>query len=169
MITQTLQESTLPAYIELFELDCSAFGGSTYRFTNSIPKSGNAIQFGGETYMLLPVELSGLDAKSDGTQSRPTLSISNVSKVLLSAVISLGDIVGAKFTRHRTFEPYLDSGATPNPTQKLTDVFFVAKKTKHNKQILEFELCSALEKAEFKIPRRQVLKKDFPGVGSYRQ
>lgn len=169
MIQADFNNSTLPAYIELFELDCSAFGGSVYRFTNSIPKAGNYINFGGLPYMLIPIELSGVDSRSDGAQSRPTLKVSNVSKVLLSAVIGLGDIVGAKLTRHRTLAPYLDSGETPDQNQKLTDVFFIARKTSHNKAMIEFELCSALEKSQFRIPRRQVLKSEFPGVAMWRQ
>lgn len=167
-ITQDLQQSTIPAFIELYELDCTSFGGSVYRFTNSIPQTGTNIWFGGNPYMLVPIEMTGLDHRSDGSQSRPTMRISNVSRVLLSAVIGLGDIVGAKLTRIRTFAPYLDDGETPNQNQRLEEVFYIAKKTTQNKAVIEFEMCTALEKAQFKVPRRQITKANFPGVGAFR-
>lgn len=169
-LANTLQQDVLPAYIELFELDCTAFGGSIYRFTNSIPTSGSYIPFGGLDYQLVPIHFSGLNESSDGSQPRPTLQISNVNKVLLGAVIALGDIVGAKVTRIRTFETFLDTGATPDSTQRLVDVFYISQKTGQDKQFITFELCTGLERAQLRLPRRQCLKKLFPGIGgsSYR-
>lgn len=164
-LNNTLQKSELPAYVELFELDCTSIGGSLYRFTNVIPDSGAYLSFGGFDYQLVPIHFAGISDSSDGSQPRPVLQISNVNKVLLGAVVALGDIVGAKVTRIRTFENYLDNGATPDATQKLVDVFFIAQKTGQDKQLITFELCTALDRAQIRLPRRQCLKKLFPGIG----
>lgn len=165
LLTNTLQQDTLPAYVELYELDATIIGGTIHRFTNSTPLSGNVIAFGGYDYVLIPIEFTGLTQKSDGSQPRPQMSISNVGRILLSSVISLGDLVGAKLRRIRTFEKYLDNAEDPNPNAYIEDVFYISQKTSHSSSQITFELCTALELTELKVPGRQVLKKDFPAVG----
>lgn len=167
LLTNETQKDTLSAYIELYELDASAIGGSLHRFTNSIPETGNTITYDTHDYLLVPIEFSGLSVKSDGAPARPQMIIDNVSRILLSAVISLGDLVGAKLTRKRTFAKYLDNGSDPNPNAYVDDVFFISQKTSHTASSISFELCSALELTDLKIPGRQCLKRDFPALGRF--
>lgn len=169
MISNLLVESELPAYVELFELDCTNIGGQSYRFTNS---SQNGLSFGGLDYVYMPIEFDGIDIKGSGAQSRPTMTISNITKVLLSATITLGDLVGAKVSRIRTFETYLDTGSSPNQNQKLpVDSYYISAKKVHTRDVMQFELCTALDKAQIKLPRRQVTKQGdsryggFPNIG----
>lgn len=162
-------------YVELFVLDCSGIGGSIYHFTNCNPLPGQTISFGGTEYLPVPIAASGFETKQDGSQDRPTLQVSNVNKVLLAAVINLGDIVGARITRYRTLAKYLDSGSNPNSAMVMPpDVFYISKKTAHSPTMIQFELCTALEKYAIKLPRRQVTRAGdsrwgaFPAAGRTR-
>ena len=51
------------------------------------------------------------------------------------------------------------------PNIKLED--FVDRKVTENKDVVEFELCSALDLAGVRIPKRQCLPQDFPGIGTF--
>ena len=162
-------------YVELFVLDCTKIGGTVYRFTNTRPNNGPYVSFDGFEYLAVPIVVSGFETKQDGSQDRPTLQVSNVNQVLLAAVIQLGDIVGAKITRYRTLAKYLDDGETPNGAMTLPpDVYYVAKKTVHTASLLQFELCTSLEKMSIKLPRRQITRAgdsrfgSFPGSGRTR-
>lgn len=157
-------------FVELFVLDCTALGGSVYRFTNNTTAAGGSLSFGSVTYSAMPITTDGWDFTSTGTTPKPTLTISNVNKTLLGAVQSLGDLVGAKMTRYRTFEKYLDSGSSPDGTKYIgPDVYIVEQKTAHNKNLIQWQMTSIIDRMGMKIPRRQVLKdKGFPGVGRSR-
>lgn len=146
-------------FVELYTIDCTGIGGSVYRFTPQTDTSGSNVSFGGVTYQALPIVTQGWELNSTGTQPRPTLSVSNINKVLLSAVISLGDIVGAKVTRIRTFAKYLDGGSSPNANMYLpADIYVVEQKITHDNQVLSWQLSSTIERFGMKLPRRQILK-----------
>jgi lambda family phage minor tail protein L len=157
-------------FVELYQLDCTALGGTVYNFTNNTSPSGGALYFGGIAYTAIPIQTTGWDFTSTGTTPKPTLTVSNVNKTLLSVVISLGDLVGAKVTRYRTYEKFLDSGSSPDATKFVgPDVFTVEQKTGHNHTAITWQLTSVLDRLGMKLPRRQVLKdKGFPGVGRNR-
>lgn len=157
-------------FIELFILDCSTLGGAVYHFTNHVSSTGGSLSFGSTTYTAIAIKAEGWDLVATGSQAKPTLTISNVSKTLLSAVISLGDIVGATVTRYRTYEKYLDGGSSPDATKFLgPDFFYIEQKVAHNNTIISWQLTTPIDRLGLKLPRRQILKdKGFPGVGATR-
>lgn len=154
--------------VELFTLDCTAFGGSLYRFTPHFA-DGGTIAFGGNTYTSLPIYSEGWEVSANGTQPRPTLSVSNVNQTLLNAVITLGDIVGAKVTRVRTMAKFLDAGSSPNSNAFLRpDIFTIEQKIAHTNEVISWQLSSVIDKFGTKLPRRQITTSTFPGVGRQR-
>lgn len=165
------------AFIELFELDCTNIGGSIYRFTaNAHPSGGGGLSFGTKLYLPMPIVTSGWDFTATGTTPKPTLSISNVNKTLMGPILALGDLVGSKLTRVRTFARYLDDGETPSSTTFIgPDVYFVEQKTVHTNSVITWQMTSIIDRMGMKIPRRQVLKdptpltpQGFPGVSRTR-
>lgn len=145
-------------YIELYKLDASAFGGQIYFFTNQVSASGGSISFAGQAYTPLPIFGQGFDVTSSGTMPKPTISIGNVNKTLLGAVISLGDLVGAKVTRIRTYEKFLDDGATPNSAAYIgPETWIIEQKIQHDKNVISWQLTTQLDRLGFKFGR-QVLK-----------
>lgn len=176
-ITNDLQKAQIDSgYIELFQIDLTAFGYGKIYLTNQLPPAGSTyLLFGGIQYMPFPITATGYESKADGSQPRPTLKVSVVDPYIQSLVISFGDLVGAKVTRLRTLEKYLDTGATPDSSQILApDVHYIEQKTSHTNTAIEFQLCSPLEKMNIKIPRRQITRSGdprygrFPGAGRQR-
>lgn len=165
-ILETVTQSTVPAYIELFEIDCTTIPGvsNVFRFTpmvNVTNIANGGVVFNGQTYLPFPIEITGISFNADEAPARPKLSISNINKVMGTLSFTLQDIIGAKVIYTRTFEPYLNGGSISAPPLK----FFIAKKITHNLHALSFELRSPLDKERAYLPKRQMLKKDFPGLG----
>ena len=163
------------AWVTLYKLDLTAFGGSIFRFCNQTNKDGGSIVFNNQVYIPMPIMVEGWASNSTGTSAKPTLTVSNLTKVLQAAIITQGDMVGARVERIRTFAKFLDDGETPNPAAFLgPDVVFIEQKIMHGRKQVQFQLCSVLDRMGMRIPRRQVLKDEsylgcaFPGVGRTR-
>ena len=104
------------AYVELFDFDATTIGGTVSYYTNT-PTGGalSPIVWRGNSYYPLPFEITGIDNRGDGTApNRPNIAISNVNKFLHAAVLSLGNLVGMRVTRWRTFYKFTDNGSAPN-------------------------------------------------------
>ena len=55
-----------------------------------------------------------------------------------------------------------------NPNVRFEDVIFeIDRKSGENKDIVEFELAAPIDLPSYKIPRRQCLPREFPGIGSF--
>ncbi len=98
--------------VELFVIDCTGLGGPIHRFTPHFSE-GASVSFGGNTYLSMPIISDGWEVSASGTQPRPTLSLTNVNRLLMNEVVTLGDLVGAKITRIRTLAKYLDAASFP--------------------------------------------------------
>ena len=190
--------------VELFELELlTAIHGTNtiYRFHNGVNEYvGGNIFFNGNTYTRMPIEATGF-AYSATTLPRPTLRISNVLGTITSLLLTLTQgLEGAKVTRIRTLERYIDdlnfnpfsllletgsylwletSGqikeeATVNPHGSAdpsgmfpTEIFYIDRKSGENRNAVEFELAASFDVHGVRLPKRQVLPDDFPGVGSF--
>ena len=161
-------------YLELFTFDTTAIGGAgPLYYTNSSIGGATStnIVWQGNNYNFLPLDLTGLDNKADGTAlSRPTLSVSNVHKTLMAGILALGDLVGTKVTRCRTFYKFTDNGTDSNVLAHYPlEVYYMTRKIVQNKHTLQYELSNALDRQGLKLPKRQVLRdKGFPGVSRVR-
>lgn len=166
--------------VELFELDtrpCDPVNGMVYYFTPMTqyvgPHTGQPeqyVRFGGRTYMPFPIQASGWDYTFDGAPAKPKLIVSNTNKFLQAAVNNLGDLVGAKLIRTRTFMNFLDGQPDADPGQHFPkDIFYVDQKTIHNKNVIEWALISSVERGGIQLPLRQILPSTgFEGVGGLR-
>ena len=57
---------------------------------------------------------------------------------------------------------------TPDPTATFPDeVYFIDRKSTENRDIIEFELAASFDLNGVRLPKRQVLPADFPGVGTF--
>lgn len=170
-INQDVLKSEVPALVELFEIDLTstnvpALAGNVFRvatMTDSTDLANiKAVSFGGNDYFPYPIQISEIAFSSDGAPPRPKLVIANVNKYIGQLAFAYGDIIGAKVTYIRTFSTYLNSpSAISLPPLK----YFIAKKTSHNRTTLSFELRDFRDKERAFLPKRQMLKKDFPGLG----
>jgi len=173
-----LQGTNPSAIIELFtlELVSSIHGSSTvHRFHAGRNQNNASIVFGLQSYTALPIEADGFE--QNGKQSaRPTLRISNLAGTVTTilSTLSMG-LEGAIVKRDRTLLRYLDNsnftGGTspysPNPTAIFnSQVYVIDRKSSENRDLVEFELVNKID-AMVRLPKRQVLSNEFPGIGSF--
>lgn len=143
--------------IELYELDATSLGGSTYYFVPGTV-SGTAVVFNGITYSPLPVEVTGMDWDSDGKLPRPKIRVANVNLTFGAFVNAYNDGIGAKITRKRTFRKYLDEQAEADPNAEFPhDVFYIEQKTAQNKFYIEWELVAPVDIEGRFVPKGQVI------------
>lgn len=163
-----IRRSTLPTFIELFRINLSTITGQTsvYKFTpmfNTNNPGDGHIVWGGENYLPFPISISGIGFSVDDAPSRPTLNIANINKLFGMLTFTVQDVIGAEVTYIRTFEQYIGGdGALSAPPLK----FFIARKTAHNLMNISFELRSPVDKERAFFPKRQMLKTEFPGLGT---
>jgi lambda family phage minor tail protein L len=161
-IEEVVQGSNLGALIILFEMDLTNLGGSILRFTPSADIGNDAIHFGGDEYFPAPVEATGFEISGQGAAPTPKLRMSNVTNLLSSLLQQYQDLVGAKITRKRTFDCFLDGRPDADDGQYFADVFYISRKAQINKFLVEFELSSAIDLEGIELPKRQVLRDYCP-------
>ena len=59
-----------------------------------------------------------------------------------------------------------ESTANPNATSR-NEIYFVVRKSTENRELVEFELAQAWDLPNVKLPKRQVLPRQFPGIGAF--
>lgn len=159
---ETQYSPTPGDYVELYEIDTTGIGGvDVFRFIpHRFETPDVEVQWKGNTFIQFPVEIDGFEQQATGTAPpQPTMRVANVNKFILAAVLELGDIVGAKVTRWRTYARFLDNGETPDSSAHYApDIYYVQQKTGHTREGFEFTLSSALDLPGIKLPRRQILK-----------
>lgn len=139
----------------------------------------NQIIWQGKRYIPFPIYTEGFEIKSRGTLPKPKISFSNqiqneeyenYFKQIKNAIKSLDDIIGVKITRKRTFLKYLDAinfksnggiinddnfQIDPDPYAELpSDIYYIDRKLRENRYILEYELSSILDLENIKLPLR---------------
>lgn len=165
-ISEDIQKLEPGAVIELFQLDASNQGVAQPLYfhagTNSISQP---IVFQGITYTPFPLEISGFEFNGRGTLPRPTLRVSNILSTITALLLQYNDLVGAKLTRIRTLARYLDGQPAANPDAEFPrEIYYVDRKSSENRDVVEFELASALDLAGVMLPRRQIVQNICPWV-----
>jgi lambda family phage minor tail protein L len=171
---QKLEQSS--SLVSLYEVDATSFGGGLFYFCNELGADGNNISFNGQVYQALPIEVTGWGSNQTGTTAKPTMSITNLDNdTFRAAVITQGDLVGAKVTRLRTLSKFLDGSPDANGSAVIgPDRAYIEQKTIQNKTVMQFQLGSITDRMGMMLPRRQVLKDEnylgchFPGVARSR-
>jgi len=195
--TEDLQKISPSAKIELFELELVQnihYTGTSYpsgsdqgvfRFHNGINMNTSVnVIFSTKSYTRIPIEATGFEKQSSNKSSpRPTLRLSNVFSTVTSIMQAVNqvtprnDLSLAKFTRKTTLVKYLDatnfSSSSPeiavsSPPQLYPDeIYFIERKVQETQNIVEFELRSALDFGNKRIPSRIVTRTKFPSVGGF--
>ena len=167
-----LQGIAPSAIIELFELqlDSTLHGASTlYRFhAGSNLNANGELVWNGNAYLRFPVEVDGFEYTGTGQLPRPKIRIANVLSVITALLLTVPDgLEGAKVTRIRTLARYIDAANFPNSTNPLgtpdptaefpQEIYYVDRKSIETRDIVEFELASALDLAGVRAPKRQCM------------
>jgi len=60
------------------------------------------------------------------------------------------------------------SNPDENPNVRFEDmIFIIDRKSTESRRIVEFELAAPIDMPQYKLPRRQCLPREFPGIGSF--
>lgn len=120
----------------------------------------------GQTFEPMALEVSGLEMRSDGKASAPTLSMANniggIQNAISAYCLQFGDFAGAKLKVITTLAKYLDAenfstgNPTANPSEKREQIWFIEQKTSENAQQVTFELSNPVDFEGLKIPTRQI-------------
>jgi lambda family phage minor tail protein L len=156
---------------------------NNYNLYNNLANPYGQIKWQDNYYFPFPVNVEGFEISSAGTLPTPTFSISNLSpdysnnsfyRYIRMQIQSLGDIVGAKFTRIKTFLKYLDGSNFSqgyNPFNNNTgiyevelprDIFYIDRKTAENKNIIQYQLNSILDVENATLPARTIFSTKCP-------
>lgn len=171
-IASEIQKLDPSSIIEVFELDCTDLGGEIFRFHNGTNKLSQNLVWQGNEYIRFPIQVTGFEVSGQGQFPRPTVVVSNVMSAITIVMLQYGDLIGAKFTRKRTFLKYLDAINFPgntNPTEDPLayfpdDIFFVDRKAKEDREKVQFELASATDLQGVLVPKRTVIQSVCPWV-----
>ena len=167
-VYEELSKLAPSAIIALFEVRLSNdLHGSNdiYRFHNGCNANVNGnIVWDGNQYTRQAVEASGFDYSSTGQLPRPTLTISNLDNTITALLVVVNattpgcDLAGAEVRRIRTLKKYLDGETAADPNaQWPVEIWEVDRKSSENRNVVEFELASKLDRPGDKIPRRQLI------------
>jgi len=150
-------------YITLYTIDATNIGGPIHHVTAQ-DNNGQPIVWNGITFQPFPIESDGFETNVSGSQPRPMIRVSNISQEFSSEVLENNNYINASVTRIRTFGQYIGTD------KKLSsERFYVSRKTAHNKQLIEFELQTPLGWEGITLPRRKILRAEFPGIGRYQE
>ena len=169
-ITSEIQKLAPSADIELFVLDLSFFNEGVVRFHAGTNELRRQVVWQGNTYEPFPIQAEGFEFNGNGQVPRPKLKVANVTGSITALILSYQDLVGAKVTRKRTLLKYLDavnfvSGANPtaDPSAEFADdVYFIDRKSRETREVVEFELAAAIDLEGVSLPRRQIVQNVCP-------
>jgi len=162
-LEQTLKASTLTEYIELFIVDCLSIPAINQIFyLTPSAEYGQTILFNSHTYSAFDLQLSGVGESSSEAPNRPTLTLSNVNNIFGQLALAYTDLVGCKVTYIRTFAEYLGTSSNISaPPFK----YLIRKKVSQDRNAISFTLGTLIDMERGVLPKRQMLKRDFPGLG----
>tara|TARA_R100001079_G_scaffold43563_1_gene22040 strand:- start:255 stop:869 length:615 start_codon:yes stop_codon:yes gene_type:complete len=164
---------------------------TTFRFhAGSNMNTNQEIIWQGNTYQKLPMSFEGAEFSGKGQIPRPTLTIANLGgitrsgevitvtdlMIIVNVTTPQNDLTDAKLTRITTFASELDAAnfpgntnpfGTPSANELPQEIFFIDRKSTETRDLVQFELVSNLDQTNLQLPRRQVTRNEFKGVGTF--
>lgn len=132
----------------------------------------------GETFEPMALEVSGLEMRSDGKASAPTLSMANniggIQNAVSALCLQFSDFAGAKLKVITTLAKYLDAenfsaGNTSASNEAKEQLWYIEQKTSENANAVTFELSNPIDFEGLKIPVRQISNYcHWCAMGNYR-
>jgi len=146
--------------VALYVIDLSTIGvNQQFAFTPAAKGGSGPIAFRGITYAPLDVKCEGFEMTGEGSIPQPTLSVSNVTRVMSSAAALYGDLVGARLIRTRTYAQFLDGGTTPDAEAAYgQDIYLFDQKTSHTKSAITWSLAAAMDQEGVMLPKRLIVR-----------
>ena len=168
-IATEIQALAPSAVIELFELDLALFDEGVVRFHAGTNELRQKVVWQGNLYEPFPIQAEGFEFNGGGQLPRPKVKVANVTGTITALILSYQDLVGAKLTRKRTLARYLDAvnfrggNASADPSAAFADdVFYIDRKSRETREVVEFELAASFDLEGVMLPRRQIVQNVCP-------
>lgn len=119
----------------------------------------------GQIFEPMALEVSGLEMRSDGKASAPTLSMANniggIQNVVSAYCLQFSDFAGAKLKVITTLAKYLDAenfsgGNATASSEAKEQLWYIEQKTSENANAVTFELSNPIDFEGLRIPVRQI-------------
>lgn len=154
-----------------------------YNLYNLSVNPHGTITWKNQQYFPMPIFADGFEMNSAGALPTPRLFVSNNSpdtsvnsfyKYIRMQIESLGDIVGSKFTRIKTFIKYLKGSNFSGNLNPFTDdpsifeielpkdIYYIDRKSQEDNLILEYSLSSILDVEDITLPGRTIFSSKCP-------
>jgi lambda family phage minor tail protein L len=146
-----IQKQATPALVDLYILDLNSINvASVLYFYPGTDADSTPVEYLGNTYQPWPVSMSGFEKRGTGSESRPKASISNINGEITQQLQLYDDLIGAQLKRRRTLQSYVIA----NVAEYAEEIYFIEQKTVENSLVVEFELSSALDFIDKRLPGR---------------
>ncbi len=156
-IRSHIQSTRLGARVVLYHLDLSTFGLADFYLTGG-PDGGEKVSYGGQVFDPWPIQAEGFE-QTTGKLPTPTVTLANVDGILDPIVEQNDDLIGARLTRIRTYDRYLDGGLEPNGDAHLTpDVYELVSLEGHDHQSVSWRLGALIDQEGITLPGRQCVR-----------
>lgn len=165
-LNSDFQKLSVDGVVTLFELDASKLGAGILRFHgHNHERNDSVIVFRGKEYNPQALNVTGLEMRSDGRASTPTLTLANniagVQGAVSAYCLQFSDFAHAKLTVITTLAKYLDAvnfdDGNPTASDECKEqIWFVEQKTSENAQQVTFELSNPIDLEGLKIPVREI-------------
>ncbi len=156
-IRRHIQATRLGARVTLYHIDLSTFGLADFYLTGDV-NGGVKVSFGNQPYDPWPIKADGFEVTT-GKLPTPTLTLANVNGILDPMVEQNGDLIGARLTRIRTYDRYLDGGLEPNGDAQLTpDVYEFVSLEGHDHESVSWRLGALIDQEGITLPGRQCVR-----------
>lgn len=176
-IKEDVQKLAPGNLVTLYEVDMTIFGGAVERYH---AHNTGIITWRGAQYVPWTIEAAEFERTGQGSQPSPVLRLGNIGvdgegnklEGIVSALcLAFDDLVGAKVTRIRTFEKYLDGQPGADPNQEFPrEVWMIEQKTTETPESVAFMLASPLQFDNVQLPGRQIIANicSWLWIGGYR-
>lgn len=176
MLSADFQKLHVDGLITLYELNAEKHGAGILRFHGHA--QAEDIIWQGQAYSPMSIQVSGLERRTDGKASNPTLAMANMINGVHGGVSALcyqfADFVDAKLNIITTTLRYLDAvnfeHGNPHASNECqVQTWFIQQKTSENGHQVSFELSNPIDFQGRKLPTRQITSLcDWCMMGNYR-
>ena len=158
LIFNNIEYTRMPIEAEGFEFNGKQLPRPTLRISNIL---------GTFTTILLTLP--------QGLEGAKITRIRTLERYIDHENFAIGDILletGSVLLQENDSYIIQESGDNPHGTPDSTatfpnEVYYIDRKSTENRDIIEFELAANFDLQGVRLPKRQVLPADFPGVGSF--
>lgn len=176
-ITADVQKLIVAGKITLYELDLSNYLiGTKFYFHGhasfeeqheGVVTTNSDIIWQGQTYSAIPITVSGLEQRTDGKASSPTLQVGNILNGVQGGVTALclqfKDLAYSKVKVIETYVKYLDAANFENGNPSASNdcsvqLWNIEQKVDENSQMVSFDLSNPIDFDGQVLPSRMASK-----------